>query len=336
MLRCFEAAKFKVDFLCQNKDPKPFEHGGIEPKYIGDEAFDYKQYRCIITGCAFLSGHEYRKCKELGIQTVDFICGNHYMSDILLFINGANAGSTFHGSEKTADCGWTIPSLTFTLGYMETVRKYPIYVVPHLWSSELVIERVKQFHAIPKEDLFYCLKKRNKINIIILEPNLHILKAAVVPLVAAGLLWKRQPTILESIIVSNINHILQRQMITAFTGCDQVPIKIINRQSIEKILIDYNHKEAMPIFVCNQKNNTLNYLYYELLYFGYPLVHNSPDLDGCGYKYDTLEDCVKQIIYAYEHHGKELFSYQENAKKYLEKINPENPEVCSLFAQMLT
>jgi hypothetical protein len=332
MLRCFEKCGFRVDFLCQNKDPKPFEQGGLELKYIGDSAFDFKQYRCIITGCAFLSGQEYTKCKSLGIQTVDFICGNHYNTDILLFINGANAGSTFHGSEKTADCGWTIPSYAYTIDYMETVRKYPIHIVPHLWSPELILTKAKIFHNVPKERLFYTTKHRSKINIIILEPNLNFQKAALTPLVASELLWKRWPNRVESVIISNIHKPLQKQLISTLAA----PIKIIDRQSIEKILIDYNPMDAMPIFVCNQNHNTLNYLYYELLYLGYPLVHNSPDLDSCGYKYDTLEDCVKQILYADEHHIKELRSYQENAKTFLEKINPENPEVCSLFEQMLT
>lgn len=331
LLRCFQRCGYECDLLCQGKDPKPFEHGGLILKSITEDTFDFKQYQCIITGCAFLSMSEYNKCNELGIQTVDFTCGNHYMTDIQLFINGAGEKSTFHGSEKTASVGWTIPSYAFTLAYMETIRRYPIHIVPHLWSPELLIERARRYHNISKEKLYYCMKRRVKMNLIILEPNLNVQKAAVLPLVAAEWLWKRQPELINSVIVSNVRHDVSKKFIKDLT----VPVTIIPRTSIEKILIEYNTVDAMPVFVCNQMLNTLNYLYYELLYFGYPLIHNSPDIGDCGYKYDTIESCAEQIVKAYTIHSKTYTSYLETAHAYLEQINPENPDVGATFVQKL-
>lgn len=333
MLRCFQSCGYECDFLYQGTNSQPFEHGGIELISITDGKFRFEDYQCIIGGCAFLSMREYTKCTELGIQTVDFICGNHYMTDIQQFVNGKGTPGVFHGSEKTASMGWTIPSLAFTLAYMETMRRYPIYIVPHLWSSELVIERARRFHGVGKETLFYCMKPRVKMNLIILEPNLNILKAAIVPLVAAEWLWKRHPELIDSVIVSNIHNDTAKQFIEGLT----VPIKIMPRQSIEKIFIDYNPLNAMPVFVCNQQLNTLNYLYYELLYFGYPLIHNSPAIGDCGYKYDdTIEGCAEQMKLAYLMHAKTYSSYVQTAHTYLETINPENPETAAIFNQMLT
>jgi hypothetical protein len=80
----------------------------------------------------------------------------------------------------------------------------------------------------------------------------------------------------------------------------------------------------------------LNYLYYEILYFGYPLVHNSPDLDGCGYYYPehNLSKCVEQILLAYKSHNKNALTYIDKSREYLKRVDPLDPDVCKRWDQM--
>jgi len=93
----------------------------------------------------------------------------------------------------------------------------------------------------------------------------------------------------------------------------------------------------MPIFVSYQINNSLNYLYYECLYFGFPLVHNSPDLEGCGYYYpeNDLAKCAEMILYAQKHHHKNLSEYVAKGRKYLERVDPLNSSVANTWKQLL-
>jgi hypothetical protein len=99
----------------------------------------------------------------------------------------------------------------------------------------------------------------------------------------------------------------------------------------------FNSHTTIPIFLSYQLYNSLNYLYYEILYFGYPLVHNSPDLDGCGYYYPehNLSKCVEQILYAYKHHNKHLDSYIAKSRNYLKRVDPYDPDVCRTWDEML-
>jgi hypothetical protein len=75
-----------------------------------------------------------------------------------------------------------------------------------------------------------------------------------------------------------------------------------------------------------------------MLYYGYPLIHNSPDLDGCGYKYseNNIAECVEQILHAVKHHDKQLEIYKNKAKEYLKRVDPLNPDVQKTFDQMIT
>ena len=71
-------------------------------------------------------------------------------------------------------------------------------------------------------------------------------------------------------------------------------------------------------------------MYYEVLYFGYTLVHNSLDLGRCGYYYPehNLKQCCEQIMYAYKNHNKHLDKYIEKSRNYLKRVDPYNPDVC--------
>ncbi len=41
--------------------------------------------------------------------------------------------------------------------------------------------------------------------------------------------------------------------------------------------------------LCHQWENAQNYVYYEALHAGYPLIHNSHLLDDCGYRYHNFD-----------------------------------------------
>jgi len=111
------------------------------------------------------------------------------------------------------------------------------------------------------------------------------------------------------------------------------------RLSTPEIVDHFNNSsDCYPIFVSYQLNNPLNYTYYEALHYGYPLVHNSPDLDGLGYYYPemSISKCAEQILHAYKHHDKNVDMLRKKADKYLERFDPLNPDVGTTFKGFLT
>jgi hypothetical protein len=53
-------------------------------------------------------------------------------------------------------------------------------------------------------------------------------------------------------------------------------------------------------------------------------------LNGCGYVYEAhdFDGCAKQIMAALENHDHELASYTHKGKRWLQKVDPFNEDVC--------
>jgi hypothetical protein len=95
--------------------------------------------------------------------------------------------------------------------------------------------------------------------------------------------------------------------------------------------------------VSHQWHNAQNYLYYETLYGGYPLIHNSPIIKDLGYYYPEF-DCKaggEALIRAYETHDASLEKYKAKAREFLKtldisyhpNIEAYRMELLSLFSQ---
>ena len=116
-------------------------------------------------------------------------------------------------------------------------------------------------------------------------------------------------------------------------------VRRFTRLAMPEILDHFNNSsDCYPIIVSYQLNNPLNYTYYEALHYGYPLVHNSPALDGLGYYYPdmSISKCAEQILYAYNEHDKNVDMLKKKADKYLERVDPFHPDVGAIFKGFLT
>jgi hypothetical protein len=247
------------------------------------------------------------------------------------FVRGGHSkySSTFIGKGSRVDEAWVIPSYHHALDYIETTRGVPAFIVPHLWSPEILCAHAQR-SGIKETDLLYNLAAHTgkKIEIIIMEPNIALFKNSWVPIIASDKLYKEHPELIEFVYAFNYpGHNTSWSMAdNCYLGSK---LRRFNRLPVAEILSSFNTHDTIPIFLSYQLYNSLNYLYYELLYYGYPLVHNSPDLDGCGYYYPehNLSACVEQILHAYKNHNKNLGSYTEQGRKYLRRVDPYDPDV---------
>jgi hypothetical protein len=235
--------------------------------------------------------------------------------------------------EKTADVIWIIPSFYYSAAYLETLFGLPVFEIPHLWSPLLLEERALSLSKVDASALYFNTKKNyKKIQLILLEPNIHTCKTTMMGLVAGEYIYKRRPDLLEGVYLANLpKNAAAKAIVKDLT----VPIYIPSGyREMDQILLAVNSTDAMPIFVCHQLYHSLNYLYYECLYYGYPLVHNSPDLANCGYFYDgfDIEGCVAAIMSAYEKPVRD----STIAIRYLERVNPFNVDVQSKWKQAIS
>lgn len=80
-----------------------------------------------------------------------------------------------------------------------------------------------------------------------------------------------------------------------------------------------------------------NYIYYEALYGGYPLIHNSHLIGGCGYRYIDF-DCEgggRALLRAFSGHDANLDSYRRTAKVFLHGLDPENEDNVRCYSEAI-
>jgi GR25 family glycosyltransferase involved in LPS biosynthesis len=342
MYQCLESIGHTCQFLCNEENPSPFDHKDLKLKQISLNplVFDPSEYHTVITVTRGFGKDIYDMLKRNKVGVISFVCGNHYMVDQEEFLHGVPGGkSSFKGKGTSADELWIIPSYHHMVEYLELLTGKPGFLVPHLWSAEMIRLSAPKIIKQPEERLFYDITKRtsNKINLLILEPNLSFFKTSWMPIMAGEKLYRCHPELVEFVFAFNYpdnNH--------AYVMADSLTLgpklRKFKRLSIQEILYHFNQENGCyPIFVSHQVLNTLNYLYYELLYYGFPLVHNSPDLDGCGYYYpdNNISKCVDAILYAHKHHDKGIETYKAKAREYLKRVDPLDAGVQSTFDQFV-
>lgn len=338
LYQCLEAIGLKCKFLCFEPNPGKFEYGDLPLTQINTNPleFDASEFHTIITVTRGLFSSEYEMFKKEKVHIISFVCGNQIMHHIEDFVRGPynSNNSTYVGKGAVCDEIWLIPSLADSLEYVTLIRGKPTFLVPHLWSPKFIAEFTKLKFNKTESELFYKYVNHTgkKIDILILEPNIYVLKTAWIPIVASEKIHINNKELLENVYVFNFP-----KHENSYKMTDNLEIKsklrFFKRLTMPEILTHFNEKKTFPIIVSHQIFNSLNYLYYEALYYGWPLVHNSPELDGCGYYYpgNNLSACADAIIDAYKNHNKNYTLYLEKAHKYLKRVDPFDEDVGKIW-----
>jgi hypothetical protein len=336
--QCLEHLGMKCMFLCPDANPSKFEYRDIPLKQISLNPleFDPSEFHTIITVTRGVTKDEYHMFKKANVFVVAFTCGNTLMHHMEDFVRGPlhKSTTTYIGKNSLCDEIWVIPSYAHSLEYISLTRAKPAYIVPHLWSPQFISETVVRFNKKTKEDLVYDYAKHTgtKIDILIVEPNVALFKNAWIPIMAAEKLHTMRPDLIENVYVFNFpEHTNSYNMIDNLSVGSK--IRKFKRLPMPDIMTHFNDKRTFPVFLCHHILNSLNYVYYEALYYGWTLVHNSDDLDGCGYYYpeNDLTACANAILNAYDNHNKNVELYTEKAREYLKRVDPLDPEVGKIW-----
>jgi hypothetical protein len=89
--------------------------------------------------------------------------------------------------------------------------------------------------------------------------------------------------------------------------------------------------------VSHHWENGQNYLYYEALYGGYPLIHNSEFIRDLGYFYPDF-DCQaggEALVRAFESHDKNLNDYKAKAADFLKTLDIKFPANIEAYSNEL-
>lgn len=323
---------YECDLLCHDETYKNMTFENLPVKHLSDnkKIFNTDDYSAIIIVSEGLYKKLYAKCDKRKTVVIGYVCSNH----LCFAIEGTakDLSSSYVIGKKTHDApidkAWILDAFPFMKPYVELMRGVKAQYVPHVWNPSII-----EFYCrhVDKKDpalLLYNPKihTKQKITIIITEPNLNFVKTAVVPLFAAEKLDTLKPDLIDEVFVfsyptesKTFEHLIQNMSVGK-------KVRRFNRLLISEIMTHFNERDSVPIFVSNQIYTPLNYTYYETMYYGYPFVHNSPLLKEYGHFYPDLDIDLAaiQILKAYMAHATEFDARLTANRAFLETIDPSN------------
>ena len=252
-------------------------------------------------------------------------CGNQFIENSMRSVHHYEKVSHLNDRLEGIDGLWTLPQHSQNITYMKTYYGINnVREVPCIWDSLFIDKQIKEL-GLEKEKILSTGKGIK--NIIILEPNLSIIKSCLLPIFIVETFENKFPKILESCNLISGKKIIENHYFIRLI----LKLNIFQkRKNFLKATPRYKFTEAVRFFgklvISHQIENDLNYLYFDALYLNLPLVHNSVRLRDYGYFYPqhNIEIAVSKIDFILENHERNLPAYELNCKKVLNEYSVSN------------
>jgi hypothetical protein len=230
------------------------------------------------------------------------------------------------------DAIWMTPQHEHTYrGWCETIYRCPVHIVPQVWDPCFLKLQSPQIQA----DFGYKPGK-GTWKLAVLDPNITVMKTSHFPVMVCEHAYRLKPDVIEAIYITNS---IQFAQDTHFAGF----INLMSSAKAGKMTVEgrFVTWEFLTTFanavVTHHWENGLNYLYYEALFGGYPLIHNSEFLKDYGYYYPTFEPEIGGAVLAaaFDSHDLNLDAYRAKNAKLIKSLDPTNPANVALHEGLL-
>ena len=337
-----EAAGYRADLVAfgdPSKGPQAFGTIG-EIRVLGGE-FAAHDYHTMVYMTRMPGAATVKVLRAQGLQLVGYNCGNVLMFDLeeWLGFRKPRADDPLHTAHSRicSDESWTIPFLAPLAGYIDTVGRQPGHIVPHLWGPDILASSLKGA-ALPRyAPLGRKALETEGMDVVILEPNISLVKTSWIPLVIAENIFLREPRAINTVhILCAPTNDTAKGMLGKLAISAAGKIQTYERMAMIDILKFFARGTRPVVFLCHQLMNGQNYTYYEILSLGWPLVHNSDIIAPAGYHYpgeDVVRGADAVLAAARTHHYRGA-DYAAQAAPVLASVNPRHPPTVAAQKQV--
>jgi hypothetical protein len=201
----------------------------------------------------------------------------------------------------------------------QALHNCPAYLAPYVWEP-MVIEQSSIDHRFPG----YTPRQSKSKKIACVEPNINIVKTAIVPLAISELWHRVQPELIERFYAFGAFHIRENPDIINFV----TPLSINQAKKCffeKRYPLAYILGNHTDILLSHQNGCELNYIYLEAAWMGVPLVHNSPMVTELGWYYPSNDhnEAIRHLTYIAENFDKEHHpndEYKNKSRQYIERF----------------
>jgi len=323
------------------------ETENILKELLYDERFKYKTFSSILNddldiliqlSFSFWSDYKLIKyLKYMNVKIIGYFCGNTYIitSEKILYNQHKDRDNNRDCFKFTLDDGrpiideiWSIPQMVNTnLHYWKTLYRSNCVGVPFVWSTKSFYFTMKQFKLTDETQMLYINRGENK-NVGIFEPNISIMKWCLPSVVICENAYRQNKKIkhlyITNIPQNNVHNGINDFNIESFNNTIS-SLDIFN-DKICSIETRYNTiifmKNYCDIAISHQWENPLNYLYFDLAWMGWPVVHNAYLCKDVGYFYDQFN---------YDEGGQVLSDVINNHDKNINEYIRKNREVINRY-----
>ena len=202
---------------------------------------------------------------------------------------------------------------------------------PYVWDASIFTHKQQLKWRPPA--------KGDTDTFVIMEPNISFQKSALIPLMILESWYRRQtPRWCGQVVVVNGERLQQgeyckRNILDQLDLFKDGRILLKGRMDIVSVLTEY----PSATFLCHQINNEFNYMSLEMLWAGFPLLHNATAWAEYGYSYkgSDIEQAAVLLDTIRATHSDNLETYLSHARTLAWKHSPYNPDVHAAWEKIL-
>jgi len=313
----------KQVYLLNHGDGEPLDAAAeakIDPAAIVRTAQVLNELDYVISVGAAIDKSCVEQLKSRDIPIIAYKCGNGGV----ISMEATAARPPRADAERYTDADdftaiWMTPQHLHTYrGWCETIYRRPVDPVPHIWAPDFIENRPDEI----SRNFGYKVGNR-PWRIAVMDPNITVMKTSHMPILVCEAAFREAPNDFAAFYITNTIPHLQNGHFSNFLNWMSATKAGIMTPEARFVSADMltNHSDAV---VTHQWENELNYLYYEVLYGGYPLIHNSKMLEDYGYYYPSFDPIEggKTLVEARRVHDKNLHSYREKVDVLMKKLDP--------------
>jgi hypothetical protein len=252
-------------------------------------------------------------------------------------------GAVFFAKPELRDEIWTLPQYEKScIPFLKSLTRRPVVAMPHIWTPMFLEAHTSQRAESAPRFGFDALRSRQESRgwrVGIFEPNISVTKNCTIPMLVCEHAYRTNADSISSMMVMNSFHM--RENPTFYQFASNLDLTRHGKATYEPryIFSDCMADFTLDAVVCHQWENEQNYLYYDALHGGYPLIHNSEFLNTAGVGIFYPEFSAKKggdaLIEAWKQPAEYWQDYKQNAANFLQSLHPEHPENIRIFTERL-
>ena len=342
LAKVLENAGHNVFFVSADPTYKVFEPYGREIKtlFLTD---DLSWMDMIIFASAILAEKAFQALLRIyGVKCYLYICGNLFTLHQEEFVFGVHNIFKDYLNDDV-DGVLMLPMYSYAKEYIEVMTGKEVIICPYVWDTDLM-DHAKKESKVPLE--YVPTSSSADMDIMIAEPQLSQHKTSLCPLLCLNDIERHDPKIINSVhafcmLGEEGNPEQERRTEHRKEMLSNLDINkkcnLYRRITLPSILEWFrtNKPNGNLVALTHNDRNNLNFLHLELMYLGYPVIHNCPRFpNGLFYEDWHFQDC-KELIKKAKSIDTWYDDYKKKCHEIVESFRPTNPEIVHSYRDLV-